>query len=91
MRLYSLPVVWQESSVRIIPVIVVSGKNSATIPVQSVPGDVSIRLTRLVPVQLHCRCVYYQMSGLRPNTYRLQKEEEKVNVLQIYQRAALSN
>lgn len=60
---YALPAVWQESSVSIILVTVVSGKNSVTVSVQSVLGDVSIRLGRLIPVQLHRRCVYYQMSG----------------------------
>lgn len=59
----SLPVVWQQSSVSIILVTVVSGKNGVTVSVQSVLGDVPIRLGWLIPVQLHCRCVYYQMSG----------------------------
>ncbi len=59
----SLPAVWQESSVGIIPVTVVSSKKSVTVSVQSVLGDVSIRLARLIPVQLHHRRVYYQMSG----------------------------
>lgn len=64
----SLPVVWQESSISIILVTVVSGKNSVTVSVQSVLGDVSIRLEWLIPVQLHRRCVYYQMNGPRPYT-----------------------
>lgn len=59
----SLPAVWQESSVSIILVTVVSGKNNVTVSVQSVLGDVSIRLGWLIPVQLYRRCVYYQMSG----------------------------
>ena len=64
----SLPAVWHESSVGIILVTVVSGKNSVTVSVQSVLGDVSIRSGGLIPVQLHCRCVYYQMSGACPYT-----------------------
>lgn len=59
----SLPAVWQESSVSIIQVTVVSGKNSLTVSFQYVVGDVSIRLGWLIPVQLHHRRVYHHMSG----------------------------
>lgn len=59
----SPPAVWQESSVSIILLTVVSRKNSVAVSVQSVLGDVSIRLERLIPVQLNRRCVYYHMSG----------------------------
>ena len=72
---WSLPVVWQESSVGIILVTVVSGKNSVTVSVQSVLGDVSIRLRRLIPVQLHRRCVYYQVSGARPHTWEAKNKK----------------
>lgn len=46
----SPPAVWQESSIGVILVTVVSGKNSATVSVQSVLGDLSIRLGRQIPV-----------------------------------------
>lgn len=83
-RACSLPAVWQESSVSIILVTVVSGKNSVTVSVQSVLGDVSIRLRWLIPVQLHCRCVYYQMSGAWPYTWEAKKKEKgEVSVLHI--------
>lgn len=67
-RAGSLPVVWQESSVGIILVTLVSGKNSATVSVQSVLENVSIRPGRRIPVQLHRRCVYDQVPGPWPYT-----------------------
>lgn len=65
----SLPVVWQQSSVRIILVTAVAGKNSVTVSGQLVLGDESIRLGRLIPVQLHCCGVHHHMSGLGPNSW----------------------
>lgn len=59
-----LPVAWQESSVCIIVVTAVSDKNSASISVQSILGNMSVRLLWQIPVQLYHGGAYRQMSGL---------------------------
>lgn len=70
----SLPVVWQQSSVRIILVTVVAGKNSVTVSGQLVLGEQSVGLGRLIPVQLHRCRVHHHMSGLGPNSWSKERE-----------------